>query len=207
VCPITRKLTTCGPEGKGYPINMPRAWVRAMAPALQWGLFFLKVALATQGLGGVVPDIPMEWLQVLNTLPGADQRDKLQSVISQITNDGVVTDALTVTMDGGDVTDSLDQATSSFADWESSDEDRAKSAFAQVFKFLAEAEGYPNGVSDRDWKPQYTGLHLISPPVGGRSSSMWVSRPEGVRLFEKKGWDALKSKLLLAQLNADGDDN
>ena len=193
VCPITRKLVTCGPEGNGYPINMPRAWVRAMAPALQWGLFFLKVALATQGLGGVVPDIPMEWLQVLNTLPGADQRDKLQSVIDQITNDGVVTDSLTVATDGGDVTDSLDQATSSFADWESSDEDRAKSAFAQVFKFLAEAEGYPNGVSDRDWKPQYTGLHLISPPVGGRSASMWVSRPEGVRLFEKKGWDALKS--------------
>ena len=208
VCPVTHKMAVCGPEGQGYPINLPRAWVRALAPALQWGLFFLKVALATQGLGGVVPNIPTEWLQQLNALPGANQLVKLESVIRQITDDGVVADALAVTTDGGDATDSLDQATSSYVDWESADEERAKSAFAQVFKFIAEAEGYANGVSDRDWKPQYTGLHLTSPPVGGgRSSSLWVSRPEGVRLFEKKGWDALKSKLLLAQLNADGDDN
>ena len=193
VCPVTRKLAVCGPEGKGYPINLPKAWVRALAPALQWGLFFLKVALATQGLGGVVPDIPTEWLKQLNALPGPNQLVKLESVINQIATDGVVTDTLAIMPDGGDIIASLDQATSMFADWETIDEDRAKSAFAQVFKFLAEAEGYPNGVSDRDWKPQYTGLHLTSPPVGGRSSSLWVSRPEGVALFEKKGWDALKS--------------
>ena len=193
VCPVTQKVVVCGPDEKGYPINLPRAWVRALAPALQWGVFFLKVALATQGLGGVVPNIPTEWLQQLNALPGANQRDKLQSVISQISNDGVVAGALAVVTDGGDVTSSLDQATSSFVDWETTDEEHAKHAFALVFKFIAEAEGYPNGVADRDWKPQHTGLHLTSPPVGGRSSSLWVSRPEGALLFEQEGWDALKS--------------
>ena len=193
VCPVTRKLVPCGPHGKGYSINLPRAWVKALGPALQWGLFFLKVALATQGLGGVVPNIPTEWLQQLDALPGANQRDKLQSVISQISEDGVVAGALAVATDGGDVTSSLDQATSSFVDWETTDKEHAKHAFAMVFKFIAEAEGYPNGVSDRDWKPQHTGLHLTSPPVGGRSSSLWVSRPEGARLFEQRGWDALKN--------------
>ena len=194
VCPVTRNLVPCGPKGKGYSINLSRAWVRALAPALQWGLFFLKVALATQGLGGVVPNIPTEWLQQLDALPGANQRDKLQSVISQISEDGVVAGALAVATDGGDVTSSLDQATSSFVDWETTDKEHAKHAFAMVFKFIAEAEGYPNGVSDRDWKPQHTGLHLTSSPIGGRSSSLWVSRPEGVRLFEEKGWAALKRR-------------
>ena len=225
LCPVTRKLVDCGPEGKGYPINLPRTWVRALAPALQWGLFFLKVALATQGLGVMVPDIPTEWLQQLNALPGANQRDKLLSVISQLTDDvqslqmdGVgVVDTLAplaplaaMSMDGDAATNALDQATTSYVDWEETDEEHAKSAFAQIFKFIAEAEGYPNGVSDRDWKPKHTGLHLTSPPIdvkGGRSSSSWVSRPEGVALFEKNGWDALKSKLLRAQLmDGNGDD-
>ena len=189
LCPITHKFVTCGPKGKGYPINMPRAWVRALAPALKVGLLVLKIVLAFQGLGVVVPDIPAEWLQLLNSLPGADQRCKLQLVIDQMSNDGIVIDPLSmIGQDGGDAAMSaLEKAIESYVDWEETDEEHAKSAFAQVFQFIAEAEKYPNGVSDRKWKPQYTGLHPTSPPVGGsRSSSLWVS-PEGVSLFQKMG--------------------
>ena len=141
---------------------------------------------------------------------------ELTDDVQSLQMDGVgVVDTLAplvaMSVDGDAATNALDQAITSYVDWEKTDEDRAKSAFAQVFKFLAEAEKYPNGVSDRDWKPQHTGLHLTSPPVdvkSGRSSSLWVSRPEGIALFEKKGWDALKSKLLRAQLmDGNGDDN
>ena len=55
VCPVSGAVVTCGPQGKGYPLNIPTALLKAIAPALKWGVFFLKVALATQGLGKHTP--------------------------------------------------------------------------------------------------------------------------------------------------------
>ena len=57
VCPVTRKFVACGPEGKGYKFSVPTALLRTIAPALKWGFLLMKVALATQGLGAMVPDI------------------------------------------------------------------------------------------------------------------------------------------------------
>ena len=53
ICPISGAVVKCGPQGKGYPLNIPTALLKAVAPALKWGVVFLKVALATQGLGTI----------------------------------------------------------------------------------------------------------------------------------------------------------
>eukprot|EP01035_Chromulina_nebulosa_P019418 gene19418-25294_t len=42
---------------KGYVINIPTDLLRKLAPAFKWGLIFLKLALATQGLGGIIPSL------------------------------------------------------------------------------------------------------------------------------------------------------
>ena len=67
ICPITGQAVPCGPpyaphNGKGYLIKVPTALVRALAPALQWGVIFLKVALATQGLGASCPSLSTGYL-------------------------------------------------------------------------------------------------------------------------------------------------
>ena len=57
VCPVSGAVVKCGPQGKGYPLNIPTALLKAVAPALKWGVVFLKVALASQGLGTDTPPL------------------------------------------------------------------------------------------------------------------------------------------------------
>jgi hypothetical protein len=39
----------CGPGGGGYEFKIATSALKMLAPALQWGLFAMKVILATQG--------------------------------------------------------------------------------------------------------------------------------------------------------------
>ena len=56
-CPVSMEEMECGPEGKSYPVRIPTSLLRNLAPALRWGVFFLRVGLATQGLGAAVPPV------------------------------------------------------------------------------------------------------------------------------------------------------
>ena len=51
--PVTGEPVPCGPSGDGYTLTLPKATLKYLVPALKLGFFVLKVALATQGLGGV----------------------------------------------------------------------------------------------------------------------------------------------------------
>ena len=57
-CPILLEEVPCGPDGHGYDLKLPTKTLKTLIPALKMGLLFLRVALASQGLGGVVPNIP-----------------------------------------------------------------------------------------------------------------------------------------------------
>ena len=87
VCPVTRQVVPCGPEGQGYLISLPTALLRALAPALRWGVLFLKVALATQGLGGLVPDLPAEMLRWTGEGAGVLPLSATQAVVDQLSTD------------------------------------------------------------------------------------------------------------------------
>jgi hypothetical protein len=193
VCPVTREVVPCGPEGKGYLIKVPTALLRALAPALQWGVFFLKVALATQGLGAVVPNLPPELLNWAGGVGSAAM--PLADVVNQLSID---LGALQSTTEGqaardflSDNQDSavaqLDEVSSSFGEWEAAADAQAKNAFARVFRFIAEAEGAADFVSDRSWRPMHTGLVPTRPTVG---ASAWVSA-RGQHTFQERGWAAI----------------
>ena len=177
ICPITNQFVDCGPGPgptyDGYPINIPREWVVKMAPALKYGITFLKVALATEGLGGLVDLSKLtpggvgalsKMMDQMNLLPGVEAAagDAPMDYLSSQVDDLVkYTEA-------------------------PPDED-AKQAFELVFRFLAHAEldgqePFPG------WKPQLTGLTLVAPSQGGRS--LWVSR-EGEAEFRRNGVSAL----------------
>ena len=178
ICPVTGQAVPCGPpyaphNGKGYLIKVPTALVRALAPALQWGVIFLKVALATQGLGGILP-IPIDWLP--GHLAVGTDLTHLRSVVHHMTTDG-------------------DKDVKKYVEWEqhvATNDAIKQNALARVFKFIAEAEGNADDILNLAWIPQHTGLILTTAKTTG--ASLWVSK-EGQEAFEQRGWDAVqKSK-------------
>jgi hypothetical protein len=44
-----RGALRCGPEGKGFLIQIPTQTLKIIVPVLKYGILFAKVALATQG--------------------------------------------------------------------------------------------------------------------------------------------------------------
>ena len=177
ICPVTGRAVPCGPpyaphNGKGYLIKVPTALVRALAPALQWGVIFLKVALASQGLGGILP-IPLDWLP--SQLAIGTDLTQLRSIVNDI-----------------DQSTNLDKDVKKYVEWEQQEatNDAVKqNAMARVFKFIAEAEGNADDILNPAWIPQHTGLILTTAKTTG--ASLWVSK-EGQKAFEMRGWDAVQ---------------
>lgn len=56
VCPVKLETVKCGKDGNGYVIDVPTKLLRSAVPFLKIGLLLLKVALATQGAGCLVPN-------------------------------------------------------------------------------------------------------------------------------------------------------
>jgi hypothetical protein len=57
LCSHTKQIAPCGPEGKGYKIEVTKLWVQDAAPVLRVGLVLVKVALLASGLPLPVPDL------------------------------------------------------------------------------------------------------------------------------------------------------
>ena len=177
ICPVTGQAVSCGPpyaphNGKGYQIKVPTALVRALAPALQWGVIFLKIALASQGLGGILP-IPIDWL------PGQ------LAIGTELTHLRSVVDDMEVSTD-------VDKGVKKVVEWEQKEAKHdaiQQNALARVYKFIAEAEGNADDILNPAWFPQHTGLILTTAKTTG--ASLWVSK-EGQKAFEERGWDAVQ---------------
>ncbi len=154
ICPVTNQCVGCGPgpQSDGYPINIPHEWVGRLAPALHYGMVFLKVMLATEGLGGMIDLSKLTGAGGLASLTKAVERMNLLPGVEAALGDAPA-DYLS---------DQIDQLVQYAA--APPDED-ATQALELVFRFLAHAEldgkdPYPG------WKPQLMGLVLTTPPGG-----------------------------------------
>ena len=97
ICPVTLKPVRCGPTGDGYYIKVPTRLLKGLAP-VSWGLAFLRMALATQGLGGVIPVLslfpPSSYSNSINSLSTLQsivqtmsfELSKLQNIQYQLSN-------------------------------------------------------------------------------------------------------------------------
>ena len=113
-CPITRKRVPCGPDGKGYSISLPSKLLKALLPAMKMGLIFLKVALASQGLGGMVPDVNIR----SSAFPG---QAEMESMVQLMNTEFSLIDA---TITGDADPSSFSTMTEKLADWESTTEEK-----------------------------------------------------------------------------------
>jgi hypothetical protein len=57
LCSHTKQIAPCGPQGKGYKIEVTKQWVQDAAPVLRVGLVLVKIALQVSGLPLPVPDL------------------------------------------------------------------------------------------------------------------------------------------------------
>jgi serine/threonine protein kinase len=57
LCSHTKQIAPCGPQGKGYRIQVTKQWVQDAAPVLRVGLVLVKVALLASGMPLPVPDL------------------------------------------------------------------------------------------------------------------------------------------------------
>ena len=161
VCPVTRKIVPCGRKGKGYKLSVPTLLLRTIAPALKWGFLFLKIALASQGLGAVVPDIS-EFVRNVN--------DKVQvnSLMQEFTSQLEDVAMSSVEQCEADLSTCLDAV--------------LPSSINEVFRLVyKEEQGDQQMFSE--WTPENTGLHKVTCSDG--SGSAWVSA-EAVGAYEAR---------------------
>ena len=155
------RIVPCGPKSEGYSIKLQSEQLKAVLPALKWGLMFLKVALATQGLGSAVPDVS-------SFFPDSDY---LGSMAASVASAAGLSDA-----EGH-----IDAAINSLGNILNDEK-----PFTFLAEFLRQQEGYPGSLAD--WEPAMTGLVKVSCVTDG--SVMWVS-PEAAELYREKGMDCL----------------
>ena len=165
-CPISGKAV-----GTGYTIEIPTALLKTIIPALKWGLIFLKLALATQGLASFVPDVSV----VLPEINGNYINSIEQSIIH-------------ATSETADFINNHEQDIHSFLDFIGNEDDQA--AFEFVADFLMKKEGY-TGPNPHLWEPKKTGLVKVVSDYD--QSCLWVS-PECKEEFKRRGLQAIKIK-------------
>jgi hypothetical protein len=173
-CPVTGERVPCGPDGNGYKVRVPNSLLKTVLPALSWGVFFLRVALSTQGMGSVVP--PIEGL--LDSY--VSQSAYLDAVIGELQQGE--DDAL------NGVANKLQSASEKRgpAVKHAYTEEQTKQAYIAIFELLKKAEGGKSNAED--WK---TGLVLVKPNAG-LGKSAWVSK-KGKDDFQTKGTAAFMS--------------
>jgi len=161
VCPVTGCEVKCGPDSKGiddpdngYLISLPTEALKMIIPALRWGIYFAKIGLSTQGLGGVIPD-PSGFL------PNLDN-DYLNAIVADVSTR--INDAEAA------APDDLDAALQEITDAQQEE------AVNKIYDLIADVEKKLKPSNNPDWLPEFTGLIKITSDVNGMS--MWISKTD-----------------------------
>jgi hypothetical protein len=158
-------IVPCGPDGTGYIINIPTSTLKTLVPAMKWGFFFLKVALATQGIGGVVPDLG----SLLPEMACTNFLDSYMTSLTETLNESSVeaVEGLFDEMTNIDDSEALSEAQKHTA----ANLDEALQCVAQLVR--KEETGSPTG-GGPNWEPRLTGLVKVKSEKA-ESGSLWVS--------------------------------
>jgi hypothetical protein len=91
----------CGKDGKGYKVNLPTKFLKTAIPILKWGIFFLQIVAASQGLGAVIPSVSGLLGSLVSNSDIASLVSLIDSAISSTIKDSVSPsiDAATLSLD------------------------------------------------------------------------------------------------------------
>ena len=164
-CPVTMRFVPCGLDGEGYVLRVPSDALRVIIPAITFGFWLVKTALATQGFGGLMP-IPD--LNAMLPDINIESLHKHGAQIEQFTGQNFRPEDILGRLSGGTAGDpeAIDVST---VQW--------------LWQLIKKAEGQENN-SYPDWKPQKTGLVLTRGPCA--EDWAWVG-PEAVDMYREHG--------------------
>lgn len=147
VCPLTKQLAKCGPQGSGYEIRVPKEWLVAVAPAIKFCLCAMKIVISAYG-------IPPSMIPTLGTNSWNSFGGTLQQCIRRDGGDAGERAFSTVEECFADITDaSLD----SLVDVTASLQSVTSKSFDQIALLLQNVEGASQPVHP-SWRPKMTGL-------------------------------------------------
>ena len=164
-CPVTMKFVRCGLDGGGYVLRVPSDALRAMVPAITFGFWLVKTALATQGFGGLMP-IPD--LNAMLPDINIESLKKYGAQIEQLSGQHFTPE---------DILKRLKDGTP--GDPEAIDVNSVQ----WLWQLIKKAEGQENN-SYPEWKPQRTGLVLTRGPSA--EDWAWVC-PEAAGEYSEHG--------------------
>uniref|UniRef100_A0A7S3LZM0 Uncharacterized protein n=1 Tax=Spumella elongata TaxID=89044 RepID=A0A7S3LZM0_9STRA len=59
VCPVTLRMVKCGPDGLGWEISAPKAWVKKWGPAILFSIYVMQAAVIAGRMVGIpLPQLP-----------------------------------------------------------------------------------------------------------------------------------------------------
>ena len=225
ICPVTMQpIPMVGPEG--CLITMPTDFLIYSAKALHYGMIILKIAMATQGLGAVVPDlsgiIPVNLGMDIKQFASeyTELHGEATAIMDHLKLDNLKLDESTP---GGQV---LVVAEGAATDKAQAEVARLRNQFAEQFKGMAEGDGTTEVLAiykliaegrkqtlasalQSSWQPKdgqgkAWGMEKAHPSDGQPGQVIWASEEGAIRLRMLKeqggGLDALNPK---ADVNRD----
>ena len=206
ICPVTMQPA---PMVEGGPciITLPTDTLIYSAKALKYGTVLLKIVLATQGLGGIVPDIsslipaeimdPKELIKQMEDI-GNYAEGQYNSVKDKVAGSlGSVGEEISGVMQGGadkEMTQSRDNFRKVFDGAAESD---GTSNMLAIYKLIAKARGQKSleVALQNTWQPldkdhRKWGMVLVQP----KDSNTWIwASEEGAKRLKEVGMAALES--------------
>jgi hypothetical protein len=178
ICPVTMKPV----EGACFKICLPKQELKTAAFCLKWGIVVIKIALATQGLGGMVPDIS-------TLLPDMDM-DAAQKMIEEMTEaTGAVGEAVKHVVEGEIEAgkEAVEEEFKSLSDGAIASEMHIR----VIYDLIAAGKGQDKKTAfHRHWKPKVNDLEWGMELVAVEGKSVWASK-EGAEKLKKDGLKAL----------------
>lgn len=139
ICPVTLKYMV--EPNFGYEIKIPKEWLLQALPIIKVGLFMLKAALSTQGLGKSVPNI----------------ESVLQSLAIDVNGVNCLIQSI----------DQVVDPSQNLSDNENPS--HMLEVVQKVYSLMAKQES-PDGIVMTNWKPTRTGLTLVTCRATGESA-------------------------------------
>ena len=180
VCEISNEVAfTCGPERKGYLIEIPTALLVALKYVLIASISVIKVLMTVNGIpGGLLPNIPVDL---------GNSAKYIENLFDQIPSDEKLEKVKTKFEKLNGLPDKIQDIEDQMTSIQEGD-------VVELFKLIQKSEVSSSEDVLLGWTPKFVGLHRISPNSGVLGGSKWVL--EAYReLYSQLGDPAAKQHL------------
>ena len=204
ICPVT--MQPVGPEG--CVITMPTDFLIYSAKALKYGMIILKIAMATQGLGGVVPDLS----GIIPVNLGMDIK-QFASEYTELHSEATTIQEKLIPKTSTHEDQVLAAAEGDLDDKAKNEVARLRSKFTEQFTGMADGDGTTailaiykliaegrnqtlKSAQESTWQPKDDkgkawGMELAIPSDGTPGQMIWASEEGATRLRSNEGMKAL----------------